>query len=115
MTECINKGLPLLAYSKVPGQEIYNEKYLLENGVGMCFKNQKELISKIVALKNNPHILKDMSEGLRAISMCGNDGIFKLITSQKKADYSQIDTNIDYKKVNKIVNKARKKAKNARA
>lgn len=113
LTECINKGLPLLAYSKVPGQEKYNEKYLLEKGIGLCFKNNKELISKILALKNNPHVLEDMSEGLKAIAMCGNEEIFKLIVSQKKADYSGIDTNIDYKQVNKIVNKARKKGKSA--
>ncbi len=112
LTECINKGLPLLAYSKVPGQEKYNEKYLLEKGAILCFKNNKELISKILALKNNPHVLEDMSEGLKAIAMCGNEEIFKLIVSQKKADYSGIDTNIDYRQVNKIVNKARKKGKN---
>ncbi len=113
MTECINKGLPLIASTKVPGQEYYNVKYIMEKGVGLCFKNKKDLISKIMALKNNPHKLKEMSNDLKSISMCGNEEIYKLIVSQKKADYSGIDMNIDYKKVNKIVNKARKKGKPA--
>ncbi len=109
MTECINKGLPLLASEKVPGQEFYNVRYLKEKGVGLSFNSRKELIAKILKLKNNPKLLKEMGDKLKTISMNGCEEIYRLIISQKPADYSQINTNIDYSKVNKIVNKARKK------
>lgn len=58
----------------------------------------------------NPQTLQDIKLGLKNLSTNATQEISKIILSQPKADYSQIDTNLDYSQVNKLVKKARKKA-----
>lgn len=111
MTETINMKLPLIATKKLPGQEYYNVKYLEKKGTGLIFNNSKDLIKKIEKLYENPELLASMKEKLGEIKaevVGAGKKLFDLIMSMPKADYSKINKDIDFGKVNKIVNKKRK-------
>lgn len=109
-TESINKRLPLIATTKLPGQEFYNVKFLEKYGTALTFKNGKELVENVEMLHQNPKKLQQMKEKLAGLQTNGIESIFELIIGQPQADYSTIDKNVDYDKVNKIVNKQRKLA-----
>lgn len=108
-TESINKTLPLIATTKLPGQELYNVKFLEEKAVALTFKNRKELIKQVEMLYDNPAQLSLMSSNLLQLKTNGIEKIFELIKQQPDADYSFINKKLDYNKVNKIVNRARKR------
>ena len=108
-TEAINKELPLIATTKLPMQEVYNIKFLQENGMGLSFKNFKQLVTELEFLRSHPEVVQEMKTKLRAIKTNGIEAIAKLIDSQPNADYFGIVTTLDYGKVNKIVNRRRKK------
>ncbi len=108
-TESINKELPLIATTKLPGQEYFNIKFLQDKGLAFSFKNGKELTEKINFLQNNSDVLACVQKGLKEMKTNAIETIAKLIMEQKDADYSDINTHLDYKKTNKIVNRARKR------
>ena len=108
-TESINKELPLIATTKLPGQEYFNIKFLQDKGLAFSFKNGKELTEKINFLQNNSDVLACVRKGLKEMKTNAIETIANLIMEQKDADYSDINTHLDYKKTNKIVNRARKR------
>ncbi|MBP3620023.1 MAG: hypothetical protein J6J24_05140 [Clostridia bacterium] len=113
-TESINKELPLIATTKLPGQEFYNVKFLEKYGTALTFKNGRQLLKNVEFLYDNPQELKKMKEKLVGMKTNGIETIFELIMKQGNADYSAIDKNIEFDKVNKRVNKARKLASKKR-
>ena len=108
-TEAVNKGLPLIATYKLPGQEYYNIQFLKEKGVAMSFRNYKELVRHINYLYDSRDVLTRMSLGMKEMKTTAIDTIAELIMSQPDADYDGINTSLDYGKVNKIVSRARKR------
>ncbi len=108
-TEAINKELPLIATTKLPSQEVYNIRFLQENGMGLSFKNNKELVDKVNYVMENPQYLEMMKADLKSIKTNAIETIANLIDSQGYADYTWVNTSLDYGRVNKIVNKRRKK------
>ena len=54
-------------------------------------------------------VLACVQKGLKEMKTNAIETIAKLIMEQKDADYSDINTHLDYKKTNKIVNRARKR------
>ncbi len=110
-TESVNKTLPLIVTTKLPGQEYYNVKFLEKKAGAMTFKNDKELLKHVNYLYDNPEVLTKMSTNLLQMKTNGIETIFELIMKQPTADYGFVEKVVDYKKVNKIVNKARKKKK----
>lgn len=107
-TESINKTLPLIATTKLPGQEYYNIKYLEKKGSALTFKNYNELAKHVEKLYHNPEILSEMSAVLAKMKTNGVEAIAKLILEQPNADYDGVDMNVDFDKANKVVNKQRK-------
>lgn len=107
-TESVLKELPLIATKKLPMQEVWNIRFLESVGVALSFGNKKELISHLNDLYDNPDKLKDMKEKLKPLKTNGLEEIFKIISTSPKISYENIDKNIDWKKVNKMVSKARK-------
>ena len=108
-TESILKELPLIATTRLPMQEVWNIRFLEQKGVALSFKNNKELICHINNLYKNPDLIKEMKEKLKPLKTNGLEEIFKIIADAPNVKYDDIDTNIDWKKVNKIVGKARRK------
>lgn len=107
-TEAVNKGLPIIATYKLPGQEYYNIKFLKDKGVALSFKNYKELVRHINYLHDSEDVLNRMKANMKELKTTAIDVIADLIVSQPEADYDGINTILDYNKVNKIVNRARK-------
>ncbi len=108
-TESINKAIPLLATEKLPSQEVYNIRFLTEKDLAQSFKTKRQMIAKLKYLMDNPKVVDDMHNGLEKLKHNGIEEIAELIISQPKADYSDIETNIEFYKVDKLVRKARKK------
>lgn len=107
-TESVKKFLPLIATTKLPGQEYYNIKFLESKGSALSFSNYDELARHIENLCDNPDILKGMSDKLVNMKTRGIEAIAELILKQPDADYDKIDLNIDFSQVEKNVNKRRK-------
>ena len=108
-TEAINKGLPLIATTHLPSQEVYNIEFLQNKGLALSFSNFKELENIIKQLMQTPQELCKMSAGMKKLQTNAIEKISKLILSQPQADYSGITMDVEKTKVNKIVNRARKK------
>ena len=108
-TESILKELPLIATTKLPMQEVWNIRFLESEGVALSFGSKKELLGHINELYENPGKLKMMREKLKPLKTNGLEEIFKIIKNAPSANYDGIVKNVDWKKVNKIVSKARKK------
>lgn len=107
-TETINKTLPLIATENLPGQEYYNIKFLEKKGTALSFANKKKMIENLDYVYENPQKLSEMRETLKTMRTDGIGEIFNLIDKQPYADYSMINTKLDYERVNKIVKRARK-------
>ncbi len=107
-TEAINKGLPLVATTHLPSQEVYNIKFLQDKGLALSFSNFKELVKIVESLMREPQKLQEMSLQMKKLRTNAIEKIATLILTQPNADYSNIE-NVGKKNVNKIVNRARKK------
>lgn len=110
-TESIVKGLPIICTVKIPGQEKYNMEFIKSKGGAVTYRTKKQLISHIQNFLNHPEKLEKMSDNLLKMKMNGIEKTFDLIMAQPDADYTNILKKIDYGKVNKIVNHARKHAR----
>lgn len=109
-TETINKNLPLIVTEKLNIQERHNFNFLKNKKLCLSFKHYHSLPKIVEYLMQNPQVLQDIKNGLKPLAIKATNTISELIVSQPKADYSGIDANIDFGKVNKLVAKARKKA-----
>lgn len=67
-SECLACGLPMLIWHPIPGQEIFNSVYLLENGAGIHPDNILTLPYRIDRLLKDPARLKQMQECAMALS-----------------------------------------------
>lgn len=65
--ECLVKGLPMIVYKTIPGQEEDNVDYLVHNEAGIKVKNIKEITETIVSLFSQPAQLKKMEENCQKI------------------------------------------------
>lgn len=110
-TESIVKGLPIICTEKIPGQEKYNIRFIESKGGAVTYRTKKQLISHINRFLQNPDELKKMSENLSKMRENGIQKTFELIMAQPNADYSDVLKKVDFGKVNKIVNRARKRAR----
>ena len=60
--EALSKGLPMIVYQPIPGQEEYNSDYLLENGVALKCNDLTTLAYKLDGLLNDTARLSAMRE-----------------------------------------------------
>ena len=67
-SECLACGLPMIIWNAIPGQEVFNTTYLLENGAGISPDNISTLPFRIDQLLENPEKLKHMQASARALS-----------------------------------------------
>ena len=108
-TEAINKGLPLIATTHLPSQEVYNIKFLQNKVLAFSFSNFKKKKKIIKHLLQTPHEIDKMSIGMKKLQTDAIKKIANLILAQPKADYSGIEINVEESNINKTVNRARKK------
>ena len=66
-SECLACGLPMLIWNPIPGQEIFNSVYLLENGAAFHPDSMATLPYRIDELLKHPEKLQRMEEAAKAI------------------------------------------------
>ncbi|VGO22576.1 MGDG synthase family glycosyltransferase [Pontiella sulfatireligans] len=67
-SECLACGLPMVIWNPIPGQEVFNSIYLLENGAAISPDSVSTLSFRIDQLLKNPEKLKRMQESAKALS-----------------------------------------------
>ncbi len=60
VTESLAKGLPMVIWDPIPGQEVYNSVFLLENGAAVAPTSKSTLGFKVDAILSEPQRLRDM-------------------------------------------------------
>lgn len=68
ITEAISMNLPIIVPYFIPGQEKENLKYLIDNGLGIYIKDQRELGSLIEDLMDNDYILHYMQSNMNKMT-----------------------------------------------
>lgn len=59
LTESLAKSLPMIIWDPIPGQEVYNSVFLLENGAGLAPTSKSTLAFKVdTILKDKPRLQK---------------------------------------------------------
>ena len=67
-SECLAMGLPMVIWNPIPGQEMFNTLYLLENGAAIFPNNISTLSFRVDELLKIPSKLAEMSRNAKAIS-----------------------------------------------
>jgi len=60
VTESLAKGLPMVIWDPIPGQEVYNSVFLLENGAAVAPTSKATLGFKVDVILGNPERLRSM-------------------------------------------------------
>jgi len=60
LTESLAKSLPMIIWDPIPGQEVYNSVFLLENGAAVAPTSKSTLGFKVDAVLSNPKRLEAM-------------------------------------------------------
>jgi processive 1,2-diacylglycerol beta-glucosyltransferase len=112
-TETITKGLPSLIISKLPQQEVYNKKYLVDNGCALNL-NGKNTISKnineLIKDKTKYNQLVKNSKKIRKLNVV--DKFWSLFKTFKPADYSKLKIELGTnKEIKKLVKNKLKREK----
>ncbi|MCL1948150.1 MAG: glycosyltransferase [Turicibacter sp.] len=68
LTEAAVKGVPVLLYKPVYGQEMENAKYFSEHSAGIIASNRTELMGAIFSLLDNPAYLEQMKENISKLA-----------------------------------------------
>lgn len=109
-TEALNKECPMIIIDNLPQQEIYNKKYLVENGCAVdC--NKKNTISKIInKILNNEIDLEKIKDRMHALKKV--DALLTFYNEIEKVEPAlypeNLKTNYSKKEVIKNVDKERK-------
>jgi processive 1,2-diacylglycerol beta-glucosyltransferase len=87
--EAISIGLPMLLTSPIPGQEIRNARYLVDNGVSICINDEKDLPIAIESFLNNKKTREKMKKKAKRLAApkAAEDAakqIYKMLNSNNK-------------------------------
>lgn len=66
-SECLACGLPMVIWNPIPGQEVFNSVYLLENGAAIAPDSVSTLSFKVDQLLGNPDKLRQMQAAARSL------------------------------------------------
>lgn len=92
-TETITKGLPSLITSKLPQQEVYNRKYLVDNGCAIGLVKNKNLSNSINDLLMHRKKLDELKKNcLKIRKLNVIERFWELFKTFEIADYSNIKT-----------------------
>ena len=60
VSEAMAMGLPIIIYRPIPGQEIFNLDYLVNQGAALYARNRSDAVDKVRFLYENPARLREM-------------------------------------------------------
>lgn len=62
VSEALCKGLPMLLYRPIPGQEVFNADYLVNEGAALWARNPADLVAKAAFLAKRPERLQQLRD-----------------------------------------------------
>jgi len=68
VAESLVKGLPLIFFNLIPGQEVSNAKLMQSQGAGIIAKEVDDIKEVVLNLKSNPQALKIMRDKVKLIA-----------------------------------------------
>ncbi|XP_010241616.1 PREDICTED: monogalactosyldiacylglycerol synthase 2, chloroplastic-like [Nelumbo nucifera] len=78
ITEALIRGLPIILNDFIPGQEVGNIPYVVDNGAGVFSQNPKETAALVSEwFSSKPEELKKMSEN--ALKLAQPDAVFNIV------------------------------------
>ncbi len=95
ISEAFISGLPLILFSKMPGQEDGNVSYVVENGAGVWAPEPHQTVSDLKYWLENPDVLKNVAKNAlnlakpgatREIAIALADQVQKTIIERKKIE-----------------------------
>lgn len=109
LTETLTKGVPPIIIDKLPQQEIYNKKYVIDNNLGFSVDKNNSISDCVNFILENPNEFKKVVENIKKVRKLNVLDVFlNHIEGYGKADYSKILAfNETKKETIKKVNKAR--------
>lgn len=109
VTETLSSAKPSLIVDKLPQQEIYNKKFLIDNkcAISVNKKNISKNINKLLKNKTEYDILQKNALNTRKLNAVSN--IYNILKDIPKANYSNIIYDLNKKIIIKKINKQRKK------
>ncbi len=91
LTEAITKGVPTVIVDKLPQQEVYNSKYLVEKGCALSINKKNSISQRINTIIENPKIYKNLVKNIQKIQKLNVlDTFLSHFEKYPKADYSNI-------------------------
>ncbi|BAS28540.1 MGDG synthase family glycosyltransferase [Limnochorda pilosa] len=67
VTEALAKGLPMVIYRPIPGQEEGNARFLVSRGAGRVVQSPEELVSEVQRLLDDPERRRRMAQAAAAL------------------------------------------------
>ena len=108
-TEAVNIGLPIICCANLPEQEKANADMLVNEGAAKQYKNDKELITILRSLLNDPKQLVEMRENVKRIR---RPYATKKVADEMMSCYCEYpEIEVDYDKVNDQIKNMLKKTK----
>ena len=86
--ETMNAGRPMIAYEKIPAQELYNLEYLKKCGTALSFKNEKELCMHLTKLMDDANLREEMSRNTEKLKSNALQRVAQKLVSVPTADYT---------------------------
>ncbi|MCJ7623703.1 MAG: glycosyltransferase [Anaerolineaceae bacterium] len=84
--EAFIAGLPMVLYSKVPGQEDGNVRYVVDNNAGVWAPQPQQVVSVLSKWLHNPMCLREVSQASRSLAVPhASRKIARLIAAQADA------------------------------
>jgi len=68
LTESLSKGLPMVIWDPIPGQEVYNSVFLLENGAAVAPTSKSTLGFKVDRILSDPRCLCRMQQAASSLA-----------------------------------------------
>ena len=68
LTEAAVKGVPVLLYNPVYGQELENARYFQEKGAAVIVSSESELIYHVLIILNEEGMLEEMKQNIKQLS-----------------------------------------------
>lgn len=68
VTEALCRGLPMVIYRQIPGQEDENARFLSRHGAGRIVRREADLVAVVTTLLNRPDELARMAQAARSLA-----------------------------------------------
>jgi len=68
LMEATIKGVPVLLYNPVYGQELENARYFSEKKAGVIATNKSDLIYQLIIILNEEGLLEEMKQNIKNLS-----------------------------------------------